>query len=188
MNLPNTITLIRIALVPIFMLAFALGWGESYDLPFYIFTAAALTDSLDGYLARRRGQVTTFGKFIDPLADKLLVSAVLIMMTGRGLIAAWVVVVILGRDFIVTSLRLIAVEAGVIIAAKLSGKIKMFVQVGVIMFMLSSITAASVIVPYLVYGMVAVTVWSGFDYIWKHRQLLVHATPGSSTATPGAHE
>jgi CDP-diacylglycerol--glycerol-3-phosphate 3-phosphatidyltransferase len=153
------------------MLTYALGWGDAFNLSFFIFTAAALTDGFDGYFARKLGQVTTFGKFIDPLADKLLVSAALIMLLGHGLIEAWVVVVILGRDFIVTSLRLVAVDAGLVLAAIFSGKVKMVVQVAVIMVLLSAIGALDIFVPYLIYGMVAITVWSGVDYVWRHRQL-----------------
>jgi CDP-diacylglycerol--glycerol-3-phosphate 3-phosphatidyltransferase len=171
MNIPNTITLIRIALVPVFILAYALGWGESFDLPFWIFTVASLTDVLDGYIARRKGLVTTFGKFIDPLADKLLISAALIILIDSGLISAWIVIVILARDFVVTSLRLVAVDSGEVIAAKTSGKIKMLVQVVVISFMLGSVSFFDPIIPYLVYLMLAVTVWSGVDYVWRSRHV-----------------
>lgn len=173
MNVPNTITLIRIAMTPLFMVAMSMGWYDPVNAPFWLFASAALTDGLDGFIARKYKLVTTFGKFIDPLADKILVSAALLMLMERGQIAAWAVMLIISRDFVVTSLRLVAVDAGIVIAAKLSGKIKMLTQVLVILFMLTSIGETSAVTPYLVYLMVAVTVWSGIDYVWRNRQLFM---------------
>ncbi|MCL2080891.1 MAG: CDP-diacylglycerol--glycerol-3-phosphate 3-phosphatidyltransferase [Oscillospiraceae bacterium] len=170
MNLPNSVTLLRIALVPVFIAAMLSDWNPY--IPFLIFALASLTDGLDGYIARKTGQVTTFGKFIDPLADKLLVSAALIMLLERGDVWGWAVVVILARDFVVTSLRLVAVDAGVVLAAMLSGKIKMIVQVAAILLMLTSWAQGrpSVFCTAQIV-MVAVTAWSGVDYVWRSRQL-----------------
>lgn len=174
MNVPNTITLTRIALVPLFMVAMAMSWGTAFNAPLIIFALASLTDGLDGFIARKYGLVTTFGKFIDPLADKLLVSAALLMLLERGDVAAWAVMLILGRDFIVTSLRLVAVDAGIVLAAMFSGKIKMVVQVLGILLMLTSWAQGKPEVFLAVQIiMVAVTVWSGIDYVWKNKQLFV---------------
>ncbi|MCL1820043.1 MAG: CDP-diacylglycerol--glycerol-3-phosphate 3-phosphatidyltransferase [Oscillospiraceae bacterium] len=170
MNLPNSITLTRIALTPLFIVSMILDWNIL--IPFTIFAVASLTDGLDGYIARKTGQVTNFGKFIDPLADKILVSAALIMLLERGDVWGWAVAVILARDFVVTSLRLVAVDAGIVLAAIFSGKVKMVAQVFGILVMLTSwaqgrpeVFAVTQIV------IVTVTVWSGIDYVWKNRRL-----------------
>lgn len=134
MNLPNYLTLARIILVPflvvILLTPFAENWFgiSSYALAIAIFLAASFTDILDGHLARRRNQVSTLGKLLDPIADKLLVSAALIVLVEKHLAPAWAVVIILGREFIVTGLRSIAVTEGIVIQAQVSGKIKMWAQ------------------------------------------------------------
>ena len=134
MNLPNYLTLARIVLVPllvvILLTPFAEEWFgiSSYALAIAIFLAASLTDILDGHLARRRNQVSNFGKLLDPIADKLLVSAALIVLVEKHLAPAWVVVVILGREFIITGLRSVAASEGIVIAAQKIGKIKMWAQ------------------------------------------------------------
>ncbi len=134
MNLPNYLTLARIVLVPllvvILLTPFAENWFgiSSYALAIGIFLAASLTDILDGHLARRRNQVSNLGKLLDPIADKLLVSAALIVLVEKHLAPAWAVVVILGREFIVTGLRSVAAADGIVIQAQTSGKIKMWAQ------------------------------------------------------------
>ena len=131
MNLPNYITLARIILVPLLVVILLTPLAEewfgisSYALAIGIFLAASLTDILDGHLARRRNQVSNLGKLLDPIADKLLVSAALIVLVEKHLAPAWTVVIILGREFIITGLRSIAVNEGIVIQAQLSGKIKM---------------------------------------------------------------
>ncbi len=126
LNLPNTITLIRIALVVVFTAVISMaephGWG--YPVALFTFVLAACTDWLDGYLARKLNQVTTFGKLIDPLADKIAVSAAFVYLTAEGLCPAWVTILIIGREFLITGLRQIAQDAGVIIPAGTSGKWK----------------------------------------------------------------
>lgn len=134
MNLPNYLTLARIVLVPllvvILLTPFAEEWFgiSSYALAIAIFLAASFTDILDGHIARRRNQVSNFGKLLDPIADKLLVSAALIVLVEKHLAPAWAVVVILGREFIITGLRSVAASDGIVIAAQKSGKIKMWAQ------------------------------------------------------------
>ncbi len=134
MNLPNYITLARIMIVPLLVVVLLTPLAESwfgisgYALAIVIFIAASLSDILDGQLARRRNQVSTLGKFLDPIADKLLVAAALIVLVEKHLAPSWTVVVILGREFIVTGLRSIAVSEGIVIQAQTLGKIKMWVQ------------------------------------------------------------
>ncbi|MGC2238424.1 MAG: CDP-diacylglycerol--glycerol-3-phosphate 3-phosphatidyltransferase [Pyrinomonadaceae bacterium] len=134
MNLPNSLTLARIIIVPLLVVVLLTTYAEdlfgisSYFLAIGIFLAAAFTDILDGHLARRRNQVSNLGKLLDPIADKLLVSAALIVLVEKHLAPAWAVVMILGREFIVTGLRSIAATEGVVIAAQSVGKIKMWAQ------------------------------------------------------------
>jgi CDP-diacylglycerol---glycerol-3-phosphate 3-phosphatidyltransferase len=133
-NLPNYLTLARIILVPllvvILLTPFAENWFgiSGYALAIGIFLAASLTDILDGHLARKRNQVSNLGKLLDPIADKLLVSAALIVLVEKHLAPAWAVVVILGREFIITGLRSVAAADGIVIQAQTSGKIKMWAQ------------------------------------------------------------
>ena len=134
MNLPNYLTLTRILIVPLLVVILLTRVAEDYFgisgyvLAIIIFLAASLTDILDGHLARRRNQVSTLGKLLDPIADKLLVSAALIVLVEKHLAPAWTVVIILGREFIVTGLRSIAATEGIVIQAQTSGKIKMWAQ------------------------------------------------------------
>jgi CDP-diacylglycerol--glycerol-3-phosphate 3-phosphatidyltransferase len=133
-NLPNYITFARIVLVPLLVVALLTPVGESwfgisgYALAIVIFIIASASDVLDGHLARRRNQVSTLGKFLDPIADKLLVSAALIVLVEKHLAPSWAVVVIVGREFIITGLRSVAMSEGIVIQAQASGKIKMWAQ------------------------------------------------------------
>ncbi len=134
MNLPNYLTLARIIIVPLLVVVLLTPLSEewfgisSYVLAIAIFLAASMTDILDGHLARRRNQVSNLGKLLDPIADKLLVSAALIVLVEKHLAPAWAVVIILGREFIVTGLRSIAATEGIVIQAQKIGKIKMWAQ------------------------------------------------------------
>ena len=146
MNLPNYITLGRIVVVPLIVVALLTPIGDrwfgisGYALAIILFLAAALTDIVDGKLARSRGQVSTLGKFLDPIADKLLVSAALIVLVEKHLAPSWAVVIIIGREFIVTGLRSIAASEGIIIQAETIGKIKMWAQCVAIVALLVFIT------------------------------------------------
>ena len=134
MNLPNYLTFARIIIVPLLVVVLltpdSRAWfgGSGYALAIIIFLVAALTDILDGHLARRRDQVSKLGKFLDPIADKLLISAALIVLVEKHLAPSWAVVVILGREFIVTGLRSVAASEGIVIQARNAGKLKMWAQ------------------------------------------------------------
>ena len=137
MTTANKITLVRILMIPFFVVFAVLG-GPKYDtIALILFCLASVTDFLDGYVARKYNQVTDFGKFVDPLADKLLVTAALVIFVERGLFAAWMVIVILAREFIITSLRNVAAAKGQVMAAAWSGKVKTCVQIaGIILIFL----------------------------------------------------
>ena len=137
MTTANKITLVRILMIPFFVVFAVLG-GPKYDtIALILFCLASVTDFLDGYVARKYNQVTDFGKFVDPLADKPLVTAALVIFVERGLFAAWMVFVILAREFIITSLRNVAAAKGQVMAAAWSGKVKTCVQIaGIILIFL----------------------------------------------------
>lgn len=147
MNLPNYITLARIVVVPLLVVVLLTPevgrWlGISgYALGIALFLFAALTDIVDGHLARRRNQVSTLGKFLDPIADKLLISAALIVLVEKQLAPSWVVAIIIGREFIITGLRSVAASEGIVMQAQLSGKIKMWAQcVAVVALLIAAVT------------------------------------------------
>lgn len=132
MNLANKITMSRIMLIPLFMIVYMWDFAYNELVACIIFALAALTDGVDGYVARNYKMVTDFGKFIDPLADKLLVATALICFVGEGEIAAYMAVIIIAREFIVTGLRTVAMSKGVVIAASMTGKIKTCIQIGAV--------------------------------------------------------
>ena len=129
MNLPNKITISRILLIPIFMIVLYLPIPYREIIALAIFVIAAATDGIDGHIARSRNLVTNFGKFLDPLADKLLVTAALVALVGMQRIPSWIVTVIIAREFAVTGIRLLAVGEGRVIAASMLGKIKTVTQI-----------------------------------------------------------
>lgn len=172
MTTASMITMLRIALIPLFMAAQRFGWLDGY-VALSIFLLASLTDSLDGYVARRYNQVSTFGKFIDPLADKLLVSSAILILVADGVMPAWVAMIVLARDFIVTSLRLIAVGSGKVISAHFSGKVRTMVNIIFIVMFLSPIPSfewwpSAVVTPAALALMAAISVWSCADYMAKN--------------------
>jgi CDP-diacylglycerol---glycerol-3-phosphate 3-phosphatidyltransferase len=171
LNLPNVLTLMRILAVPVIVVAL-LGETPNGDaLAAGVFALAAFTDGLDGYIARRRRDVTTFGKLMDPLADKLLIVAALVSLVSLGRLAAWVAMVIIARELAVTGLRAVAVEQGVVIAASWLGKLKTALQVAAV-FALIIWNPSPLAVDVLVYVAVAVTVISGADYFFGLRRRL----------------
>jgi CDP-diacylglycerol--glycerol-3-phosphate 3-phosphatidyltransferase len=184
-NLPNGLTLSRIFLVPILVVVL-LTRTERWELiGAAIFAVAALTDWLDGYLARRRKQVTTLGIMLDPVADKLLVSAAFISMVELGLAPAWMVVVIVGREFAVMGLRMVAIDEGITIPASPLGKGKMATQVAAILML---ILGEKFLGPFAVLG--KVTLWvtvvlalgSGLDYFLRFYRKVANALPSGSEA------
>lgn len=178
MTVANIITLVRIALVPIFMACALLGSKTDANfLALTIFVIASLTDSLDGYIARKYKQITTFGKFIDPLADKLLVTSALLVFVEMGIMPAWAVMIILTREFAVTSLRMVAAAGGIVIQAAFWGKIKTLVQIiGIIALLLGlgsyEIILGITVQNIAVVAMVAVAVISGIDYIVRNIEII----------------
>lgn len=180
MNTANKITLIRIALVPLFIVLWKMDSAVCHWLAAAVFILAAVTDGVDGYVARHYNQVTSFGKFIDPLADKLLVTAALICFVADGTVPDWVTVVILAREFVVTSLRTVAAAQNVVIAASIWGKVKTVVQIVMVVAILilpetpgllvvSGVDAIALLKDILIYAALLVTVLSGADYLWKNR-------------------
>jgi len=167
MNLPNRVTLVRIFLIPVFVAVVALRVPYGDYIAAAIFILAASTDGLDGYIARKRRQVTNLGKLMDPLADKLLVSAALIVLTEMHRVPAWVSLIIIGREFAVTGLRALAVADGIIISAGLLGKIKTVTQIVAIagLFFIGHLPALPVYAALAV--AVFFTLWSGWDYFYR---------------------
>ena len=169
LNLPNFLTLLRILAVPVVVVALLDGTPHGDTLAAIVFALAALTDGLDGYIARSRDSVTTFGKLMDPLADKLLITAALISLVSLNRLAAWVAMVIIAREFAITGLRSIAADRGVVIAASWMGKVKTVLQIGAV-FALIIFNPAPLWVDVLLYAAVAATVISGFDYFFGLRR------------------
>jgi CDP-diacylglycerol--glycerol-3-phosphate 3-phosphatidyltransferase len=170
-TLPNWLSLGRILLIPVFMVALLGNVPRGDDIAAVVFCVAAATDSLDGYLARSRQTVTTLGALLDPLADKLLISAALISLVELDRLAAWVAMVIIAREFAVTGLRLIAASHDIVISASPWGKVKTTVQVIAIVALIVDNpphTATTVLVACAV----AATIWSGIDYFLSARDVL----------------
>ncbi len=165
LNLPNVLTMLRILAVPVVVVALLDETANGDTLAAIVFALAALTDGLDGYLARSRDAVTTFGKLVDPLADKLLVAAALISLVSLNRCPAWVAMVIIAREFAVTTLRAVAAERGVVISASWLGKVKTALQIAAV-FALIAADPSPLGVDLLVYAAVAMTVISGVDYFF----------------------
>lgn len=177
MNLANKITISRILLVPIFMIFLLADIPYGVTVASIIFIVAALTDSLDGYIARSRNQVTKLGKFMDPLADKLLVTAALVSLVEMDKLASWVVVIIISREIIVSVFRAVAASEGIVIAASPWGKAKTISQIIAIVTLLFNNYPFSLYnIPFdtiAVWATVILTVISGYDYIYKNKQVLM---------------
>lgn len=173
MNLPNSLTVFRIVLVPVFMFLLLTRVPYGDYLAAGVFIVAALTDSLDGYIARKRKQVTKLGTILDPLADKLLVTSALVSLVELGKVAGWIAVVILGREFAVTGLRAVKAEEGVIIPAGALGKLKTVSQiVAIILVILEDIYYSFLPWPlgdWAMYIAVILTLASGMQYFLRWR-------------------
>lgn len=184
MNLPNKITVSRIFLIPLILIILTIdfNWGEinigNNSLPVtqlvagIIFIFASITDWLDGYIARKYNLITNMGKFLDPLADKLLVSAAFIMLIELQIAPAWIVIVIISREFAITGFRLVASGEGVVLAASSMGKLKTVSQIlAVILLMLNNFPFSYTSIPFdmiMLYIALIFTVWSGLDYFVKN--------------------
>ena len=182
MNLPNKLTCIRMLMVPFFVAAMVLPFSNHYLWALILFIAASFTDMLDGKIARKQGLITDFGKFMDPLADKILVTSARICFVDLGVTPAAVIIVIIAREFIVTSLRLIAAPKGIVIAADIFGKMKtvsqmIWVATTILQMYLEEelwigVTALAALNTLLMWATLALTVISGINYLWKNRAVL----------------
>ena len=175
MNLPNKLTVLRVIMVTFFV--FFMLWDGSGENGKYIaaalFILASTTDWLDGYLARKNHLVTDFGKFMDPIADKLLVCSALICLVEKQLLAAWIVIIIIGREFIISGFRLVASDAGIVIAASYWGKFKTVSQMFMIIVLIADLGGVfDMIGTILIWVSLILTIVSLFDYIAKNVQVL----------------
>ncbi|HEV7883293.1 MAG TPA: CDP-diacylglycerol--glycerol-3-phosphate 3-phosphatidyltransferase [Solirubrobacteraceae bacterium] len=175
LNLPNVLTLLRILLVPVLVVALLDETANGDLLAAIVFALASVTDAMDGYLARTRNAITTFGKLMDPIADKLLIIAALVALVSLHRIAGWVAMVIIARELTVTVTRMQANQHGVVIAANWWGKAKTIVQVAAIFFLIAVGEPTPAWVGALVYGMVVITIVSGVDYFFGLRRVLREA-------------
>ena len=191
MNLANKLTILRIFLVPIFLIFIAIKIPYGTFIATFIFVLASLTDKLDGYIARSRNQVTRFGKFMDPLADKLLVTSALISLVELQVIPSWAAVIIIAREFAVSGLRTIAAAEGTVIAASWWGKIKTVIQIIAIVLLLLEVnigtsrglthvvlsssflsTFFAYVPKIMLYLAVIITILSGVDYFVKNKDVI----------------
>ena len=171
MNTANKITLFRVVLIPAFVIICYLDFPMSHWLALAIFVLASISDFLDGYIARNYNQITDFGKFLDPIADKLLVTSAMCIFVEQGRMAAWILLVVIGREFAVSALRLIAVDNGRVIAAGWSGKVKTAcTMVGIIvMLTFNGIAVLDTLVNVVI---LVTTVYSGIEYFWKNKDVI----------------
>ena len=192
MNLPNRLTLARIAMVPLFMLLFLWDFPFHYVISGLVFGAAALTDLFDGKIARSRGLVTNFGKFMDPIADKMLTTAAFIGLCALGQMSPWALLIIMTREFAVTSVRLMAATDGTVIAANFWGKMKTVMQFVAIIFAIAALEFSTwgggilsglalheavysvplILAQILIWIATLLTLLSGVEYVWANRHFL----------------
>ena len=182
MNLPNKLTILRVIMIPffVFFLLSGVGGSASKWIALVIFAAASITDTLDGYIARRDNLITDFGKFMDPLADKMLVSSAFICLVAQNKIAAWIVIVIIAREFVISGFRLVASDSGVVIAASYWGKFKTNFQMFAIILLMLNLGenfpayagGIHIVEQILVYIALILTIVSLVDYLAKNIDVL----------------
>jgi CDP-diacylglycerol--glycerol-3-phosphate 3-phosphatidyltransferase len=174
MNLPNKLTMLRMIMIPFFVIFMAVPFAAGRYIALVIFIAASLTDTADGYIARKYHLITDFGKFMDPLADKLLVCSAMICLVHTNEIPYWVVIIIIAREFIISGFRLVAADNGIVIAASWWGKSKTICQMAMIIVVLLNFDLAfwHVLETVLIYAALVLTVVSLIDYIVKNKQVL----------------
>lgn len=174
MNLPNKLTIGRMIAVPFFIAAYLLGY---FPAALVIFICAAITDALDGKIARSRNLVTNFGKIMDPLADKILVYSALCLFIESEIIAAWMLILILAREFVVAGMRTVAASEGTVLAAGMSGKIKTVLQMVAVVLYLFALCLTNAkdtvmnVADIVFYASLVMTVYSGAEYVWKNRSV-----------------
>lgn len=179
MNLPNKLTLFRIFLIPVFIIVMLLNIQNQYLIACIIFIIASITDAMDGYIARKYNLVTDFGKFMDPLADKLLVISALICMIEKGLVLGWMVIIIVARELTVSILRAIAAADGKVIAASGGGKLKTISQMIAIPLLLLGAEFENILLINI--GTIAIliatllTLYSGWEYLYKNKNIFMNS-------------
>ena len=173
MNLPNKITIFRVCMIPVF-LVFMLVPGIPFGnyIATAVFVIACLSDALDGHIARKNNLVTNFGKFMDPIADKLLVCSALICFVALSYMPAWMVIIIISREFIISGFRLIASDNGIVIAASMWGKYKTTFQMIMVILMIANIPALQTVTTIVMWIATILTIVSLVDYIWKNKSVL----------------
>ena len=171
MNLPNKLTIARMCMVPLFMIALMMNTPASRIIATVIFALASLTDMLDGQIARKHNMVTNFGKLMDPLADKVLTAAAMICLVELGDLAAWIAVVIIFREYLITGLRSVAANENIVVAANIWGKVKTVCQMIALMLLMLKPQILALcgidIGLWVMYVAVALTIYSGLDYVLK---------------------
>lgn len=177
MNLPNKLTLLRVGLVPVYLVLLwasqgmpALAWAA-----LLVFCVAAVTDFFDGQIARKYNLITNFGKFMDPIADKLLTHTAFIMLTAMGRLSVWACIIFIAREFVVSGIRLVAVEQGQVIAAGMSGKVKTVLQmISVILLNLvcARVDGIALLAQVVTWAAVLMTLYSMVEYVWQNRKVL----------------
>jgi CDP-diacylglycerol--glycerol-3-phosphate 3-phosphatidyltransferase len=170
MNTANKLTMLRVLMIPVFLIVLYIGFPGSRYVALGVFVLASITDFIDGYIARNYDQVTDFGKFMDPLADKVLVVAAMLWFVETGLMPAWSVLIVIIREFAVTALRLVAVSEGRVIAAAKSGKVKTASTMVCLILLFFPIPQVAV---YICVGIIVLTtIYSGVEYFVKNRDIL----------------
>ena len=175
MNLPNKLTLLRVVLIPVFVVLLLLEGGQNYTLriaALIVFCIASFTDFLDGQIARRNNLVTNFGKFMDPLADKLLVCSALICMIELGQLPSWYVITVIAREFIISGFRLVAADSGIVIAASWWGKFKTTFQMFTVILLILNIPALHSVTMIVAGIAFVLTLVSLLDYIVKNHKVI----------------
>lgn len=174
MNLPNTLTITRVVLIPFFIVFFYQNTRQSFLIAAGIFSIASITDILDGYFARLRSEVTQFGKFLDPVADKLLILSALILLVGDKRVSAWIAIVIIGREFAVTGFRAIASTEGIVIAAENLGKYKTVLQIFAIILLIIDFSSGIYhqIGLFLLLASMVLALYSAMQYFVKYGRSL----------------
>jgi CDP-diacylglycerol--glycerol-3-phosphate 3-phosphatidyltransferase len=175
LTLPTQLTILRILLVPVIGVVLAVDFTDHYQVGAVAYVAAAATDTLDGRIARSRNLVTELGKFLDPLADKLMVITVLVILASQSLVPSWVVVVVAAREFLITGLRSVAAGQGVVVSSTQLGKSKAFTQnIMILLIILAQpyppLEPAAVVFIWIA---VTATVLSGLDYLWRYRRFII---------------
>ncbi|MCR5295502.1 MAG: CDP-diacylglycerol--glycerol-3-phosphate 3-phosphatidyltransferase [Lachnospiraceae bacterium] len=175
MNLPNKLTVLRMVLIVPFVIALLAGRGEGASrwIALALFIIASLTDMLDGQIARKYNLITDFGKFMDPLADKLLVCSALICLVDLRRLPTLICIIIIAREFVISGFRLVASDNGIVIAASMWGKVKTVSQMAMVILMIANIPQLSILTTAIMYIACALTLVSLVDYILKNRQVIL---------------